>query len=163
MLSSVLRSTRVNVEIMRAFVRLRQILASNAQLARKLDALEKKYDAQFKVVFDATIPFRAYTRGKEILPGAARALRLTIQPWEVRGADDFDKVFSGMGKQRPNGLYMLGSPLTNTNRKRIADFALKSLPSIYSSREFVDVGGLMTYRPDEAERYRRVGGAAHEV
>jgi hypothetical protein len=38
---------------MRAFVRLRQILASNAQLARRLDALEKKYDAQFKVVFDA--------------------------------------------------------------------------------------------------------------
>ena len=38
---------------MRAFVRLRQMLASNANLARKLDALEKKYDAQFKVVFDA--------------------------------------------------------------------------------------------------------------
>jgi len=56
MLSSVLRSkraVRANIEIMRAFVRLRQILASNAQLARKLDALEKKYDAQFKVVFDA--------------------------------------------------------------------------------------------------------------
>lgn len=41
---------------MRAFVRLRQILASNAQLARKLAALEKKYDAQFKVVFDAIRP-----------------------------------------------------------------------------------------------------------
>jgi hypothetical protein len=56
MLSSVLRSERaaqVNVEIMRAFVRLRRILASHADLARKLDALEKKYDAQFKVVFDA--------------------------------------------------------------------------------------------------------------
>jgi len=56
MLSSVLRSQRaiqVNVEIMRAFVRLRRILASHAQLGRKLDALEKKYDAQFKVVFDA--------------------------------------------------------------------------------------------------------------
>jgi hypothetical protein len=56
MFSSVLRSTRavqVNIEIMRTFVRLRQILASNAQLARKLEALEKKYDAQFKVVFDA--------------------------------------------------------------------------------------------------------------
>jgi hypothetical protein len=56
MLSSVLRSKRairVNIEIMRAFVGLRQILASNAQLARKLDALEKKYDAQFKVMFDA--------------------------------------------------------------------------------------------------------------
>jgi hypothetical protein len=56
MLSSVLRSKRavqVNVEIMRAFVRLRQMLASNAELSRKMDALEKKYDAQFKVVFDA--------------------------------------------------------------------------------------------------------------
>ena len=56
MLSSVLRSDRavqVNIEIMRAFVRLRQWLSSHADLARKLAALENKYDAQFKVVFDA--------------------------------------------------------------------------------------------------------------
>ena len=56
MLSSVLRSKRaiaVNVEIMRTFVRLRQILTSNAELARKLHDLEQKYDRQFKVVFDA--------------------------------------------------------------------------------------------------------------
>jgi len=56
MLSSVLNSERaiqVNIAIMRAFVRLRKILASNAELARKLEALEKRYDAQFKVVFDA--------------------------------------------------------------------------------------------------------------
>jgi hypothetical protein len=56
MLSSVLRSKRavqVNVEIMRTFVRLRRMLASNEDLARKLAALEKKYDAQFRVVFDA--------------------------------------------------------------------------------------------------------------
>lgn len=56
MLSTVLNSERaiqVNIAIMRTFVRLRQMLASNAQLARKLADLEKKYDAQFKVVFDA--------------------------------------------------------------------------------------------------------------
>jgi len=56
MFSSVLRSKRavhVNIEIMRAFVRLRRMLASHAELARKLDALEKKYDSQFKVVFEA--------------------------------------------------------------------------------------------------------------
>jgi hypothetical protein len=56
MLSSVLNSERavlVNVEIMRTFVKLRQMLASNVELSRKLEALEKKYDAQFKVVFDA--------------------------------------------------------------------------------------------------------------
>ena len=56
MLSSVLRSKRaiqVNIEIMRAFVRIRRMLASHADLTRKLDALERKYDAQFRVVFDA--------------------------------------------------------------------------------------------------------------
>lgn len=56
MLSSVLRSPRavqVNIEIMRAFVRLRQMLQTNSELSRKLAALEKKYDAQFKVVFEA--------------------------------------------------------------------------------------------------------------
>ncbi len=56
MLSSVLKSpraTQVNIEIMRAFVNLRQLLSTHKALARKLEALEKKYDGQFRVVFDA--------------------------------------------------------------------------------------------------------------
>ena len=56
MLSSVLRSERavqVNIEIMRAFVRLREMIATHKDLVRKLEALEKRYDAQFKVMFDA--------------------------------------------------------------------------------------------------------------
>lgn len=56
MLSSVLKSERailVNIQIMRAFVRLREMIATHKDLAKRLDELEKKYDAQFKVVFDA--------------------------------------------------------------------------------------------------------------
>jgi hypothetical protein len=56
MLSSVLRSKRavqVNILIMRAFVKMREVLASHKELARKIDDMEKKYDAQFKVVFEA--------------------------------------------------------------------------------------------------------------
>lgn len=56
MLSSVLRSERairVNIEIMRTFVRLKKLLASHAELSHKINGLEKKYDAQFKIVFDA--------------------------------------------------------------------------------------------------------------
>ena len=56
MLASVLHSPRaiaVNIEIVRAFVRLRAMLATHTDLARRLAALEKKYDAQFKIVFDA--------------------------------------------------------------------------------------------------------------
>lgn len=67
MLSSVLNSDRavqVNIEIMRAFVRLRQIMTSHAGMARKLDTLEQKCDAQFKVVFDALRQLMASPRPK---------------------------------------------------------------------------------------------------
>ncbi len=47
------RAVQASVQVVRAFVKLRQMLASNAELARKLDELEKKYDTQFKIVFDA--------------------------------------------------------------------------------------------------------------
>jgi len=68
MLSSVLRGDRavqVNIEIMRAFVRLRRMLQANADLASRLLALEKKYDAQFKAVFDAIRQLMAPPSGKK--------------------------------------------------------------------------------------------------
>ena len=93
---------------------------------------------------------------KELLPADARALKLTIQPWEIRAVDDFEKVFAALNKQRPDGLYVTGSPLMGANRKRIADFAIKSrLPSV-SNRTYVDAGGLMSYGADLADSYRRV-------
>jgi putative ABC transport system substrate-binding protein len=94
---------------------------------------------------------------KELLPADARALKLTIEPWEIRAVDDFEKVFAALNKQRPDGLYAAtGGPL-RANVKRIVDFALKSqLPSVYSSREAVEAGGLMSYSRDLADNYRRV-------
>src|SRR6266542_904458 len=80
---------------------------------------------------------------KEVLPLAARALGLTLQPWEVRDADGFEKVFAALNKQRPAGLYVAGGSLMRDNEKRVAGLALKSrLPSMYQSREAVDAGGL---------------------
>ena len=95
---------------------------------------------------------------KELLPADARALKLTIQPWEIRAVDDFDKVFAALNKQRPDGLYSPGAgPLMRPNQKRIVGFALKSrLPSMYSVRETVEAGGLMSYGADLAESYRRI-------
>jgi putative tryptophan/tyrosine transport system substrate-binding protein len=95
---------------------------------------------------------------KEVLPVAARTLGLTVRPWEVRVADDFDKVFAALSKERPDGLYVLGGPLMFANEKRTADFALKSrLPSVYSNREGVEAGGLMSYGGDLA----KATGASH--
>ena len=93
----------------------------------------------------------------EDLPVAARVLKLTVQPWEVRAAEGFDGVFDALNKQRPDGLYVAGSPLTNANQKRIVSFALKSrLPSMYAERGAIDAGGLMYYGADLADSYRRV-------
>jgi hypothetical protein len=75
MLSSVLRSKRaaqVNIEIMRTFVRLRRLLASHKDLARKLDDLERKYDSQFKVVFDAIHEL--------MTPAASKPRRIGFRP-----------------------------------------------------------------------------------
>jgi len=95
---------------------------------------------------------------KELLPADARALKLTIQPWEIRAVDDFEKVFAALNKQRPDGLYAItAGGVMRPNQKRIVDFALKSqLPSVYSSREAVDAGGLMSYGADLADSYRRI-------
>jgi len=81
MLSSVLNSPRaikVNIEIMRAFVRLRKILASHTKLARKLEDLEKKYDSQFRVIFDAIRQLMA--------PPAAGQKKIGFQLREKRAA-----------------------------------------------------------------------------
>ena len=94
---------------------------------------------------------------KEVLPVAARALGLTIQPWEVRSADGFEKVFAAMVKQRPDGLYVVLGNVMNRNQKRVVGFALKSrLPSVYGRREDIEAGGLMYYGADFADSYRRV-------
>ena len=86
----------------------------------------------------------------------ARALGLTIQPWEVRGADGIERVFAALNKQRPDGLYVAGGALMAANGKRIASFALKNrLPSMYQSKEGVDAGGLIYYGADVADSFRR--------
>jgi putative ABC transport system substrate-binding protein len=109
------------------------------------------------ILYDPAIPL-SVLEAKEVLPVAARALKLTLQPWELRTADDFDRVFASISNWRPDGLYVLGTgALMRANEKQTIGFALKSrLPSIYVSRGAVETGGLMYYGADFADSYRRV-------
>jgi putative ABC transport system substrate-binding protein len=112
--------------------------------------------ARVAVLYDAASP-GIVPDVKEVLPVAARALGLIIQPWEVRNADDFDRVFAAPNKQRPDGLYVAGGRLMADNQKRIVGFASKRrLPAVYPYMEAVEAGGLMYYGADLAESYRRV-------
>src|SRR4030095_16417409 len=81
--------------------------------------------ARVAVLYDAASP-GIVLDVKEVLPVAARALGLTIQPWEVRDADGFERIFSALNKQRPDGLSVAPGRLTVANQKRIPDLSVKS-------------------------------------
>jgi putative tryptophan/tyrosine transport system substrate-binding protein len=113
--------------------------------------------ARVAVLYDPTRPDSARDV-KEILPGAARALQLVIQHWEVRTGDNLDKVLGAIGKSHTDTLYVpRRAPVLAANENRIVSFALKSrLPSVYGDRRGVEAGGFMSYGADLDGRYRRV-------
>jgi putative ABC transport system substrate-binding protein len=87
---------------------------------------------------------------------AGQALGIQLQTLEVRGPNDFDKAFSAITKGHANALLTLPDPLSNSQGKRIADFAAKNrLPAMYPRMEFVDAGGLMVYGPSYNDLFRR--------
>jgi putative ABC transport system substrate-binding protein len=95
---------------------------------------------------------------------AARSLQLKLQVLDVRSAQDLDRAFVELDKERPQGLLTLLDGLTLAHRKRIADFALKHrLPSIYETRDFVEAGGLISYGADFARMYRRAAGYVDRI
>src|SRR4029434_8885217 len=80
------------------------------------------------VFYDAANP--ANFLHAQAVQTAGQALGLTVQLWEVRGLDDFERVFAALRQERPDGLYVTGGPLMRTNEKRVVDFAVQSgIPS----------------------------------
>ena len=94
---------------------------------------------------------------QQVLPSAARALKLMMVPLELRTGEDFDKAFSAKSTQHSDSLYVSPGALMNTNRKRIVAFASRSrLPAVYGRKEYVDDGGLIYYGADLGASYRRI-------
>jgi putative ABC transport system substrate-binding protein len=94
---------------------------------KRLELLKEAFPKLHRVavLYDPGVTLAALVV-KEELPGAARGLGLTIQPWEVRAADEFERVFAALSKERPDGLYAPAGPLVNSNLTRISGLALKS-------------------------------------
>jgi putative ABC transport system substrate-binding protein len=94
-------------------------------------------------------------RAKEV-QDRARAQRVKLESFEVRGPDEFDSAFVAMTKERVDGLIVLADPLTVRHRTRIVELAAKNrLPTIYQFAEFVRVGGLMAYGTSVPDVFRR--------
>ena len=87
---------------------------------------------------------------------AAQALKVTLISMETRNKEDIERLLSGMGKKRPQALFELPDPLTFFNRELITQFAAKHrLPAMYSFREYVDAGGLMSYGTSFPDLFHR--------
>jgi len=87
---------------------------------------------------------------------AARDLGVPLQFVEARGPADFDRAFSDMTRARAGALTVLPSNMFNSERRRLVDLAAeKRLPAVYSARELVDAGGLMSYGANLADLNRR--------
>jgi putative tryptophan/tyrosine transport system substrate-binding protein len=114
------------------------------------------------VFYDAANP--ANFLHAQAVQTAGHALGLTVQLWEVRGPDDFARVFAALRQERPDGLYVTGSPLLRANEKRLIDFAVQSgFPSVHEGREAVEAGGLLSYAYDLAYQYRRVASYVDKI
>jgi putative tryptophan/tyrosine transport system substrate-binding protein len=106
------------------------------------------------ILSDSAIPGNALWLGE--MKVAAEALRITLQPVDVHRPDDFERAFSAIKKEHASALSVLRNAVNNNYRARIVDFAAKSrLPAMYPDREYVEVGGLMSYGPNFADLYRR--------
>ena len=95
---------------------------------------------------------------------AARTLGLEVAVFEIRRTEDIAPAFEALIKDRSEALYVVGDPLLATNRIRLNTLALGArLPTSYSSREFVEVGGLMSYGPNLPDLFRRAAEYADKI
>jgi putative ABC transport system substrate-binding protein len=110
--------------------------------------------ARVAVIFDPATP--SHGPGLKAVEAAGPALGLQVQPVAVRSATEFDSAFSAIVRERADAVLVLGTPLFVAGAPRLAELALThKLPSVFSPRENVEAGGLMSYSPNRADLFRR--------
>ena len=123
---------------------------------KQLELLKEAFPkvTRVAVLWDPTNAANARLLGE--MKVAAGGLRITLQPLEVRGPDDFEPAFSAIKKEHASALIVLRNAITYTYGARIVDLTAKSkLPAMYPDRVLVDTGGLMSYGPNFLDMFRR--------
>jgi putative ABC transport system substrate-binding protein len=114
------------------------------------------------VLWNAANPTKAHDWRET--QAAARVLKLSLQPHEVRGPDDFETAFAAIARERPDALIPVPDPLMHSQGGRIVAFAAKHrLPAIYGGRSYVLAGGLIFYGVHTREVYRRTAGYVDRI
>jgi putative ABC transport system substrate-binding protein len=124
---------------------------------KRLELLKETFPKVVRVTVLYDPSSQSNVLGLQEIQSAARASGLMVQAWEVRGLEDFDKAFSRMTRERGDALMTIRNPLVGgTYLKHTVELAAKSrLPAIYDGRDFVELGGLMSYAANFTEMWRR--------
>ena len=100
----------------------------------------------------------------EHVRSAARTLDIGLQSFPVYNPGDFESAFAAIREQRADGMLTLGDPLTVTMRKELANFALEEhLPAVFTHRQFVEAGGLISYGANFPDLFRRAAGYVDKI
>jgi len=95
---------------------------------------------------------------------AAQALKVRLQVVAVRSPEDFERAFSDMTRARVGAMTLVGGNMFFASRRRLVDLAARNrLPAVYSGRDFVEVGGLMSYGQDDADAFRRAAAYVDKI
>ena len=129
----------------------------NAELSGKRLELLKETNPKFSRVAVLWNPeYPALALAFKESQAAAQVLGLQLQSLEVRGLEDFESAFKAAADRHTRALYVPASQFFNRHRAKLAELAVKNrLSTIYSDRDFVEAGGLMSYGPSLADLYRR--------
>ena len=114
------------------------------------------------VLWDPQNPAAAQQWKESQLP--AREMGLQLHSMEVSSADKIESAFNEAAMARSHALTVTQNPVLSSRRKQVMDLATKNrLPAIYHQGEFVEIGGLMSYGPDQAEPYRRAASMVDKI
>jgi putative ABC transport system substrate-binding protein len=132
----------------------------NSELvAKRLELLRELVPqaARVAVLVNAANVTSAETTLREVEP-AARALGLQIQIFNANTSLEIDAAFATLGRERPDALFLTGGPLFNSRRVQLVHLASHyRLPATYGSRDYPDIGGLMSYGTNVTDAYRQAG------
>jgi putative ABC transport system substrate-binding protein len=118
--------------------------------------------ARVAVVWNAANPYPGLVLKQT--ENAAQRLKIEVQSLEVRVPDDVSSALEAAVRNKADGLISVEDPLTQSQRKMIADFAINNrLPAMSGVRDFVDAGGLLSYGPDLGDLYRRAAGYVNKI
>ena len=127
-----------------------------ASVSKRLELLKETIPALSKVAVFWRPEHAAHPASIKDLQAAAPALGVTVLPLQVKVADDIERAFDVIKRERAAALLLLGDALLTTHMKRIADLAIRNrVAATYTARTFIHVGGLMGYGADIREMFRR--------